>query len=294
VKRPDAILTADWHVREDQPACRLDDFWKTQLNKISWVDKLQREFDCPVIHPGDLSHYWKMSPFLLLQLMLRIPAKFWTNIGNHDLPQQALRLYIKSGMAALEQGAKCLRVVEHGHWGEYSWPDNPPPEEAGFVLPGTKRRMLVWHIMTWSGKKSWPGCKDPRAEELLEGLPFDIIVTGHNHKPFVVRKGGKLLVNPGSITRQKADHANYSPRVYLYYAKDNEVVARRVPFTQGVISNDHITLQAERDQRLEAFITRLRDDWDAGISFEENLERFERQNHIRGGDMEIVRRAIER
>ena len=51
----DAILTADWHLRESQPECRLDNFWETQWNSMDWLKELQQEHDYPVIIEGVLS-----------------------------------------------------------------------------------------------------------------------------------------------------------------------------------------------------------------------------------------------
>ena len=49
-RTPSAILTADWHLRDDQPICRTDDFWSTQWRKVNAVTELQTRHGCPVIH----------------------------------------------------------------------------------------------------------------------------------------------------------------------------------------------------------------------------------------------------
>ena len=145
-----------------------------------------------------------------------------------------------------------------------------------------------------AGNPPWPGCEDPTAEEILDKYPqFDLIVTGHNHKTFVVEKEGRLLVNPGSLTRQTADQADHHPCVFLWYAEDNTVEEVSIPHEEGVISREHIEKKERRDGRIEEFISRLSAEYDVGLSFEENLARFEEKNKVRQSVMEIIRRAIE-
>ena len=105
-KKPSAILTSDFHLREDTPVCRTDNFWETQWKKVQWVKDLQREYDCPVLHAGDLFHAWKASPYLLRETMKHLPNNFWTIFGQHDLPQHSLELKNKSGVSALEEAGK--------------------------------------------------------------------------------------------------------------------------------------------------------------------------------------------
>jgi predicted phosphodiesterase len=40
------------------------------------------------------------------------------------------------------------------------------------------------------------------ADDLLNELSnFDVIITGHNHKHFIVQQGNRILINPGSLSR---------------------------------------------------------------------------------------------
>jgi DNA repair exonuclease SbcCD nuclease subunit len=148
--------------------------------------------------------------------------------------------------------------------------------------------------MTYKGKPPWPGCEDPPAKELLKRYPdYDLIVTGHNHQSFVEELDGRLLVNPGAITRQEADKADHKPCVYLWYAEENQVEPHYLPVEEGVISREHIEQTEERNERIEAFVSRLNDEWEAGLSFEQNLERFFKENEIRQSVQEIIWGAIE-
>ncbi len=94
---PDLILTADWHLRDETPPCRIDDFQQAQWDKINEVSSLQRKYNCPVLHAGDLFHYWKPSPWLISKAIQELPGRFFSVAGQHDLPQHSLDLLNKSG-----------------------------------------------------------------------------------------------------------------------------------------------------------------------------------------------------
>ena len=287
-----AIITSDWHLRESQPVCRLDNFWEAQWKKIDFISALQIKYDCPIYHAGDLFEYWKPSPFLLSECIKRMPAQFYTIYGNHDLPQHSLDLAYKSGVHVLEN-AGVVNVLSPGtalHWGM-------SPEEPDFTgLMVGDLRLLIWHTMTWFNELPYPGCSSPDAYRLLRkyGETFDVILTGHNHKPFTTEMNGSVLINPGAITRQNADEDAHKPRVYLLHV-NGKVTPVFLPIKTGtdVISRAHIDVKKERDERLEAFISRLDTDWSIGLNFKENLDRFFEKNQIRNSVKTIIYDAFE-
>lgn len=284
--KPDAILTADWHLREDTPVARTDDFWEAQWKKVAEVSKLQVRFSCPVIHAGDLFNHWKPSPYLLNITIKFLPNEFYTIYGNHDLPQHNLELADKCGINVLQAAGK-LTVLEKLHWGQ-----ELRPYTEYFEIKG--HNILPWHTMTYQGKKPWPGATCPMAAKLLRKYPeYDLIVTGHNHKTFVEEYEGRLLVNPGSLTRQSSDQVDHQPCVFLYYAETNTVEKVILKHDKDVITREHIERTENRDRRIEAFISKLDADWEAELSFEENLEQFMQVNKVQPEVMSIIQKAIE-
>ena len=286
VKHADALLTGDWHLREDVPICRTDDFESAQWEKVKWVSELQQQFDCPVLHSGDLFNHWKPSPALLAKAIECLPDQFHTCFGNHDLPQHNLDLAYKCGINVLLKAGN-IQLIKDGHWNQIL------PERAGMNIQG--KQILIWHVMTYEGKLPWPGCTDAPFNVILDKYAdqFDLIVTGHNHKMFYGEKNGCWLVNPGSLTRQKADQVTHIPTVFLWSAEDNMVYPIEIPHAQNVISREHIEKIKERDGRIQAFVERLSDKCEISLSFQDNLERFEKENSIRPAVMKVVRKAIE-
>jgi len=287
-KKVSAILCADFHLREDTPICRVDDFQKAQWKKVDFIRNLQIKYNCPVIHAGDLFNHWKPSPYLLSNTINHIPERFWTIYGNHDLPQHSLNLEKKSGIYTLTS-AGVINLLKSAHWGIDLRKDLQPYE---VVIEN--RKILVWHIMTYKGDSPWPGCTDLSAEQVLDKFPqFDLIVTGHNHKCFMEEDGKRILLNPGSLTRQAIDQVEHHPSVFLYYAKTNTVKRIHLPIEKEVMSRAHISVKERRDARIEAFVERLNTEWQKGVSFEENLEHFLANNDIADPVIKVIERAID-
>ncbi len=284
-KAASAILTADWHLREDSPECRTDDFETAQWEKIQFISDLQKKHDCPVLHAGDLFHHWKPSPRLITLAIRHLPDKFHTVYGQHDLPQHNIQLSEKCGINTLVEAGK-VTLLDECHWDQ-------EPNEGSLFFPGSQKNVLVWHIMTYTGIAPWPGCTAPQSMKLLRKYPqYDLILTGDNHKPFTVEHEGRIHVNPGNITRQAADQIDFRPRVYLWDADRNAVTPVYLPISDGVISREHLERKLQRDSRIDAFVERLNTEWEAGISFEDNLKQFEENNNVEKEVMQLIYKSI--
>jgi len=295
-RKPDAIFTADIHLREDTPVCRTDDFWAAQARKIAWLEGLQAKYGCPIIDAGDLFCHWKASPFLLQWAIAHMPGRFHTVAGNHDLPSHNLDMFDKSGLRVLEAAKVATVLFEEDMVVDgfriHGFPWGTPLEPCAKVFKD-RPNIAVCHIMTFSGRKPWPGCTDPGAGTLLKKLAgYDIVLTGHNHKTFIAEDNGRLLINPGSLMRTNADQADHKPCVFLWYAEDNSVEQVFVPIEEGVVSREHLDSVADRDERIEAFVTRLCGDIEIGLSFEKNLEEFFSKNRVRRGVKDLVWDAV--
>lgn len=301
IKKVSAILCGDFHLRLDTPVCRIDNFPAEVWKKVDFISALAKQHDCPVLHSGDLFNHWKPSPELLSLAIKHLPGLRGTNnhpsfntiYGNHDLPQHNLELSNKCGIHVLSKAGK-ITVTSGTHWGLI--PENLGTSLQPYYNLFGKRDFLMWHVMTYKKDLPWPGCTDSNAKKILKKYPqYDLILTGHNHKTFVEKYKGRLLVNPGSIFRMSADQENHKPCVFLYYADTNTVEPVYLPITpaKDCISREHIEGKEERDNRIEAFVSRLDGDWETTMSFEENLERFYGSNKVKKGVKEIIQNSID-
>jgi len=283
VKNPDAILTSDWHLREDTPVCRTDNFWEAQWKKVDFVSELQKKYDCPVYHAGDLFHTWKPSPYLLSKTIEHLPDGFYTVYGNHDLPQHSIELKEKCGVYTLWK-ARALKVFQQGHWNDT--PNNSLDFDIG------EKQVYVWHKFVYVGKEPFPGAKGKARSIMKKYSQFDLILTGDNHQSFVYPVDDRLLVNPGSLMRQEAGQIDFKPSVYLWFAEDNSVERVYLPIDETAVSREHIVKVEERDERMDAFISKLNDDIKTTLSFEENIKRFLAKNRMRKPVKDIINSVL--
>ena len=297
MKKVDAILTADWHLRDTIPMCRQDDFWEAQWKKVTYIDELQQKYDCPVLHAGDLFHHWKPSPYLISEAIKKIPDKFYTVYGNHDLPYHRMENFEKSGVFTLYR-ADVVDTQFGCHYGmkvktAIGFSIRYVP--SGEALRGRKRA-LVWHKFVWKKDKPFPGVSGTDEaynildRDDLEG--FDLIVTGDNHQSFTVRRDDKLLVNPGPITRQTVKDP--VPVVYLYNADEHLAEPHELPHDTDAVSSEHREQLLEEERTLSAFVERLDKDWKIELSFESNIKQFIESNDVPDDITKLVYTCLEK
>lgn len=295
-KTADAILVSDLHLTESAPVSRTDNYWEAQKEKLRFLAGLSKKNGgCPILCAGDIFDYWKASPWLCAEIFCRLPHPFVGIPGQHDLPAHSLDNYHRSALSLLEvaetAAGRRFHILKGGTvvlTGGFPFSVTGIPygkvEEClskGIPrLPTEGRRILLLHELTWPGRRpAWSesGYTD---RELLEmfGERFDLIVTGDNHAGFLTRRKGSLLVNPGSMMRITADQADYTPHCYLYYAEDNAVKPVPFPIKENVHNREHLDRKNEREERIAAYIERMNENWEIGLSFRKNLEAFFAEN----------------
>ncbi|NIU01104.1 MAG: hypothetical protein GWN01_09315 [Nitrosopumilaceae archaeon] len=287
LSKADAILTGDWHLREDQPICRTDDYWVAQWQKVNFIRKLSEEHECPVIQPGDFFDHWKPSPRLLAYTFMHLPKELWVVYGNHDLPQHSLDLVEKSGLYALASGSNKVRILPGGHWGLKI-------DDASMIsIRG--RKLLVRHVPVYKGGTlPWPNSPAIPASKILDDYPeYDLIVTGDLHQCIVYEKDERLLVNAGSLMRMTVDQVNDSPCVFLWYAKTNTVKKIALPIVRNVVSREHLNRREEKENRYHAFIEGLRNDERPELSFRHNLDAHFKTNCTLSSIQELIYKYLD-
>ena len=282
----DAIFCADIHLRETAPVCykNPEDFYEEQWNALQTIKELQVKYKCPVYCAGDLFDYWKPSPWLLSKTIEYLPEQFFTVIGNHDVAQHNLDLIDKCGVNVLAQAGK-LTILNETHFG------NTPNS----LLNLKNKKLIVWHVMVWDGIHTPFQTFDTStssAKKLLKKYEADVMVTGDNHIPFVVNRKKSILVNPGSLTRQKADQINHRPRVYLWNENTNAVKPFYMPISKDAITREHIEEEEKRNERLSVFISRLNGGGMDSLSFEDNLQLFFKKNKVSKKIVSLINKTL--
>lgn len=277
----DAILTSDWHMRLDNPPCRLDDHSSAQIDKIEQISALQRKYDCPVLNGGDIFQLYYPSPTLINLCLDHFPKRMMAVAGQHDLPDHNIDLIKKSAFYTLAKSGTFTFLINQVNWKTHSTPT---------YMPLKGRSITVAHMLVWDKEEPFPNCPAPRVNKVFKMFPHaDLILTGDNHQTFTARKGKQLLVNPGSLTRHKADQADHRPCVFLWSAATNTCRKHYLKIRKNVISREHIDLVNEKKERKEAFIEQLDTEWEIDLSFEDNVSRALTKNKLGSSEKYIHR-----
>ena len=273
------LLTADWHLRDDVPECRLDgaSYFETQLQKVKWILDFAGKKKATILHAGDFFHSWKPSLYLInrvLALVSGYSEKIYIIPGNHDLPHHNEKELDHSGLGLLFR-------------------------QDGLIRQGEREISIIMaHQYVYaSGEdaKQWEkdaGCSALSFLKKKQKEGFDFVLTGDNHQSFIVRYGEGALINPGSLMRMTADQVSHRPRVYLWDA--GEITEHFIPIQKDVVSREHIERRAKREADISSFVKRLREDVELDLSFVKNLERFCKKNKVSEEVREILYTAMER
>jgi len=289
---PTAILTADWHIRPTTPICRTDDFLAAMWRKVEFVLDLSIEYQCPILIAGDLGLRSQWSNWLEEKFIRSANEKkgfIYVVPGQHDLPDHLLDQWRQSAIGVLHEakvielwGIEARRFVKMRLFDVNAFPYGEEIK-VNKINKGKPLIAVAHTLVTECAPESFLAEKGARSGlKLLMDFPeYNLILTGDNHKGFVVEKDDRLLVNPGSLMRTTADQADYKPRVYLWYHQENKVEPVYLPIEEGVVDRTHIDLAEQKDARIEAYVARLSEEVEIGLSFEGNLEAYFRQNRIR-------------
>ena len=298
---PTAILTADWHIRAMAPVCRTDDFLVAMWKKVEFILDLSDKYRIPILIAGDIGLKSQWPNWLLEEFIGKVKAKkdkagVYAIPGQHDLPDHNLDLWRASAIGVLHEseaviflgvdGQKLVSLDKPGLWSIFPFSYGVDiTSSISEIEDGIAKSPLIaiaHTLVTERAPESFLADKAQSAMNLLERFPeYDLILTGDNHKPFVQEHEGRLLINPGSLMRTTADQADHKPRVYLWYHEDNRVEPVYLPIEEGVIDRTHIDLQEAKDERIGAYVSRLSEEVEIGLSFEGNLESYFKSNRIR-------------
>jgi DNA repair exonuclease SbcCD nuclease subunit len=275
-KKPFLILCADLHLRNDIPVCRVDDYQEAQWKKFDFLLSLATEKECAILCAGDLFDSAISSKSLeikLINILSNFDFYFFVIPGNHDLPGHNIKNINKSSIGILQSTEHIdLGVAELEDVYDFSL----NREMDCSIFDGKKVGVVHGLIHKDDPVQVEGKIISTKAIKVLKNNPkFDLIVSGDNHKTFVQEYQGRLLVNPGSMMRMKADQVEHKPSVFLYY-DDNTVEQVFFPIEKNVITREHLDKKKKDDKRKNDFIKRVKKGKKILLDFEENIK-----NHLK-------------
>jgi len=266
------LISADWHLTEEKPRCRLDENWiETQKEIIFWLYALAEKEKAHVVVVGDWADKSIISPVLINYfLFISNSGRMSTYIlgGNHDFPYHNFENKDRSSFGTLwaltKNGSKFIRSFSEigmaGHW-------NKEPE-------GSNEEIVGIHILAY--KKTIPSYirGAVTAQDLKDRFPkAKYIFTGDNHSSWTKEIDGTLILNPGCLIRQTSDKINYQPVVYIVDTETGEFETIDVPDKMEMVTDEYITVENERNDRIDAFVESVKSGEKISLNFIENLER---------------------
>lgn len=296
MKKAIAVACSDIHLSDKAPVARAGepDWHGKQREALDFIVDVSLEHEVPLIVAGDLFHLPRSTPameILAMGCLKRAPLIMIP--GQHDLPNH---LFENAGRgsygvirAFLAETApikldRAPPLVDY-HLFPYGFP-RPSCESLNGI------NVAVMHDLVWRGKEPYPGAPDGgNVHNLVESMPgYDFIVAGDNHKGFCTTVDDTVVVNCGSMMRRTAEQENYSPRCYILY-DDKTAEPVYLPIEDDVFTREHRDAQKERDERVEAFVSHLKD-IEVDLSFEVNMDRFIAANKVDSEVSTLIREAM--
>lgn len=298
MKQVNAVIIADLHLRGTIPQCRTDDFFSAMWKKTKQILDLALNNDCPLIIAGDIGHKSQWPNWLIEEFLnLYPPQQVWPQIcivpGQHDLPGHVLKDWAKSGIGVLKAAGAIHTIGAQGipelpssfniDYGQkikcfaYGQQITPPKNSENIALAHT--------LAVSSDNEWWLKDKSTNANLLLRKFPqYKLIITGDNHKTFIVEYEGRIHLNPGSVMRTNADQADHKPQAFLWYADENKIESVFLDIEENVIDRTHIDIKKHKDKRLEAYLNKMDEiaqEADFGLDYENNLKTYCAKNKTR-------------
>lgn len=244
-------FTSDWHIKKDNPIARTDNYFDTLMRKLTWIR--EQIGDMPMIVAGDIYDTGKPQSFLSTYSEVKGKlSNTYTIPGNHDLSYKNVEYMPETAYGAMAS-------ITGMHLEEDTLIDGYTIVPYSFGEPIVHRTdiegpsIAVTHQFVWDKKP--PFDLGVSADYLLTEFPeYDIILSGDNHKHFVITQGERMLINPGSLMRMDADQIDYQPQLIILDNGKLEFIP--IPI-EPVVSRAHIDNAADREFSKDAMLAYL-------------------------------------
>ena len=288
------IITADWHLRATRPRCRIDDDWiGTQRNALNQIAELAGKYDCNVYCVGDVFHSNSDTSFECIQMVQDFSNKLCSFgrtlgilAGNHDLPYHSSENISRSAVGVLLQSYNVGYILD-----SIGDTEQLLVSASNFDEDDDMSALYVFkHILVFPDLKSIPPNLDAvTAKELLAGFPnAQWIFTGDYHHQFHYEKSGRHVVNPGCLLRQASDMKDYQCGVY--FVDTDRIICDFLPIMdrEELIDDSYILKENERNERIEAFVDKLRKTKSVSLDFVDNVQKELAVNELESGLKDVI------
>lgn len=303
------VAVSDTHFRSTCPICREEtsnkEFIQTQIEKWNQVVAVAKKYNAPILHAGDLFHSPNSPYYLLEDVYLNLPRETFIVKGNHDSIQggtersafdllQVVRDIGKDQVSNAWKRQNPLVQIDDGLY-EKELPSNMLL--IPLICKSVSIKILLVHSLILKKKDvlnrhlkkgKYNESLITKVAKQYEFVP-DILITGDNHKSFsevVPFKKKKIYcINPGCMTRQRANEASYIPTFYLVDISLNlaqshfsiDIIPHPFRLDYG-INTERQLMKKQQAKKMNAFVESLDDDPDYSLNFIQNIRTFLKEN----------------
>ena len=293
-----ALNTGDLHLTNRCPINRIDNYEEEVLRKFHWILTTAYSNNCKtILQPGDFSDAPNLSYDFFIKICSLINHSNITIVtvpGQHDFRYRNAN---NTFLRALEEACPSLIVlwkpqyieIEGVHIYGSGWGEQIPE-----IQDLTKYNILITHRMVVD-EKLWDNQENFNyANVLLRSNKFDLIVSGDNHKSFIVKMNSKFLVNLGSMMRNTISQIEHKPKIVILDTDSKHITEMEIPIkpAEEVFQMQRIEIEKERNERLEAFVSGLSKHKEMDLSFNDNLSNYLCQNSIEKEVVSIIQECL--
>jgi DNA repair exonuclease SbcCD nuclease subunit len=292
------LASADWHLRQSRPRCRLDSDWmETQRKAIQFIFDKAQEYDCPIVIVGDLFDTSKVDESVTNMLWDESYGReklkgIYVMPGNHELYGHNIENINQSSIypfCSIPNSGKfsplSLFLSDSAMAIQYS------DDQLNQINEDSKKAEIIFiHQLTFPNKKAQGLAGGVTAGELFDLFPnAKFIFTGDNHTAFEAEnKKGQRLINSGCLIRQSADEIDFKPRIVYVDIEKDIVESVEVPDNENMVTDEYIQKENEREGRINAFIDTLQSKESVSLDFIGNLRKALEGKGIEKGTREAV------
>ncbi len=218
----DFIACGDLHAEKNSPHYRKDKYWETWQRKMLWIVGLANERGARLLIAGDLFNTSRVPPDVTnVVLAIFNEAHFTPYVvaGQHDLKYHTGMEKTPLFTLAL---AGAVRIIQGQH-NEFTG--------AGFEeeIPAIENRFLITHTCITESDPPFYLEDAIAATKFMRQHPgYKIIISGDYHVPFMKKLGDRILINTGTIIRNKKDMRKYVPYVWHISIDDGDTTVKKI------------------------------------------------------------------
>lgn len=279
------LMGADFHFRSSPPEARLDDYLESQQALMDWLRDTSKGYDL-FLNSGDIvdSARERKDPLGWANYLAKNIPIMTGVLGNHDLLYHTTDTLDSTTMGTLINFGK-YNVLKELHFLDqavglsiygFSYGEeikNCPKKPEGVAPRKDHVNICVYHGMVMEEPNPFFGGLIAK-DMLAEFSNYDIILTGDNHKTFIVENEGRVLINPGSLKRDNASQLEHKPVLFTFDTDLKIMDKIEVPIENDILSREHLTIEKERDERIEALGEKFKEVQNITLEYDKNLEEF--------------------